>query len=89
MRPLAKRQASRIARFARSHFSGSSKILVEQHAAPAACRRFAERGYFRTPGFDRQVFPFTLEGCVVRVSDIISYIGKNMEDAIAVQEIVC
>ena len=43
----------------------------------------------KTPGFDRQVFPSTLEGCVVRVSDIISYIGKDMEDAIAVQEIVC
>ena len=38
----------------------------------------------KTPGFDRQVFPSTLEGCVVRVSDIISYIGKDMEDAIAV-----
>ena len=65
---------------------------MEQHAAPVACRRSAERGergYFRTPGFDRQVFPSTLEGCVVRVSDIISYIGKDMEDAIAVQEIVC
>ena len=31
----------------------------------------------KTPGFDRQVFPSTLEGCVVRVSDIISYIGKD------------
>ena len=24
----------------------------------------------------------TLEGCVVRVSDVISYIGKDIEDAI-------
>ena len=38
----------------------------------------------KTPGFDRQVFPSTLEGCVVRVSDIISYLGKDMEDAIAI-----
>jgi dGTPase len=30
------------------------------------------------------VFPSTLEGCVVRVSDIISYLGKDMEDAIAI-----
>ena len=37
----------------------------------------------KTPGFDRQVFPSTLEGCVVRVSDIISYLGKDMEDAVA------
>ena len=26
----------------------------------------------------------TLEGCVVRVSDVISYIGKDIEDAIKV-----
>lgn len=37
----------------------------------------------RQPGFDHQVFPSTLEGCVVRVSDIISYLGKDVEDAIA------
>ena len=37
----------------------------------------------KTPGFDRSVFPSTLEGCVVRVSDIISYLGKDFEDAIA------
>ena len=37
----------------------------------------------KKPGFDRQVFPSTLEGCVVRVSDIISYLGKDMEDAVA------
>ena len=37
----------------------------------------------KTPGYDRQVFPSTLEGCVVRVSDIISYLGKDFEDAIA------
>lgn len=28
--------------------------------------------------------PMTLEGCVVRISDIISYIGKDIEDAISV-----
>jgi len=33
-------------------------------------------------GYDRKVFPSTLEGCVVRVSDIISYIGRDFEDAI-------
>ena len=37
----------------------------------------------KIPGFDRRVFPSTLEGCVVRVSDIISYLGKDFEDAIA------
>lgn len=29
-----------------------------------------------------QLIPCTLEGCVVRVSDIISYVGKDLEDAI-------
>lgn len=31
-----------------------------------------------------KIRPMTLEGCVVRVSDIISYIGKDIEDAIRV-----
>lgn len=26
----------------------------------------------------------TLEGCVVRISDVISYIGKDIEDAMSV-----
>ncbi len=37
----------------------------------------------KKPGYDRRVFPSTMEGCVVRVSDIISYLGKDFEDAIA------
>lgn len=37
----------------------------------------------KKPGSDGNVFPSTLEGCVVRVSDIISYLGKDFEDAIA------
>lgn len=32
----------------------------------------------------KKIRPMTLEGCVVRVSDIISYIGKDIEDAIKV-----
>ncbi len=31
---------------------------------------------------NRKLRPMTLEGCVVRISDIISYIGKDIEDAI-------
>ena len=33
--------------------------------------------------FDKHVFPSTLEGCVVRVSDIIAYLGKDFDDAVA------
>jgi len=31
---------------------------------------------------EKSVYPSTLEGCVVRVSDIIAYLGKDFEDAI-------
>ena len=34
------------------------------------------------PSQNRKLRPMTLEGCVVRISDIISYIGKDIEDAI-------
>lgn len=37
---------------------------------------FAEKDY------DKKLVPMTLEGCVVRVSDIIAYIGRDIEDAI-------
>ncbi len=32
----------------------------------------------------KQVRPMTLEGCVVRISDIIGYIGRDIEDAIEI-----
>lgn len=31
--------------------------------------------------------PMTLEGCVVRISDVISYLGKDIEDAIMLKKI--
>ncbi len=37
---------------------------------------------FQTPGYDKKISPSTLEGCVVRVSDMISYVGKDFEDAV-------
>ena len=30
----------------------------------------------------KKVHPMTLEGCVVRISDVISYIGKDIDDAV-------
>jgi dGTPase len=30
------------------------------------------------------IFPMTLEGCLVRFVDVVSYIGRDMEDAIAI-----
>lgn len=35
----------------------------------------------------RKAKPMTLEGCVVRVSDIIAYIGKDIDDAIRLDKI--
>ena len=35
----------------------------------------------------KNVRPMTLEGCVVRISDIIGYIGKDVEDAIRLNKI--
>jgi len=34
------------------------------------------------PGYDRKIMAMTLEGCVMRISDIIAYIGRDIEDAI-------
>jgi dGTPase len=31
-----------------------------------------------------EMVPMTLEGCVVRISDVISYLGRDIEDAITV-----
>lgn len=38
--------------------------------------------------YSKKVFPMTLEGCVVRISDIIAYIGRDIEDAIIVGSII-
>lgn len=37
---------------------------------------------FSQKGYDKKVSPSTMEGCVVRVSDMISYLGKDFEDAV-------
>lgn len=37
-----------------------------------------------TAMFDRKLRPMTLEGCVVRIADVIAYIGRDIEDAITV-----
>jgi dGTPase len=35
-------------------------------------------------GYDRHIVPTTLEGCVVRVADVIAYVGRDIEDAIMI-----
>lgn len=39
---------------------------------------------FTKEGYSKKIKPLTLEGCVVRISDIIAYIGRDIEDAIIV-----
>jgi len=39
---------------------------------------------FTEDNFDKKIVPMTLEGCVVRICDIIAYIGRDIEDAIVV-----
>lgn len=38
-------------------------------------------------GYSKKIVPMTFEGCVVRISDIIAYIGRDIEDAIIVGSI--
>lgn len=37
---------------------------------------------YKDPNVTKNLKPMTLEGCVVRISDVIAYIGKDIEDAI-------
>jgi len=37
---------------------------------------------FKVEEYSKKIKPMTLEGCVVRISDIIAYIGRDIEDAI-------
>lgn len=37
---------------------------------------------YTDPDISQKLIPMTLEGCVVRISDIIAYIGRDIEDAI-------
>lgn len=39
---------------------------------------------FNIEGYSKMIRPMTLEGCVVRVSDIIAYLGRDIEDAITI-----
>ena len=46
---------------------------------------FAEyEACFKDPAYSKQIYPMTLEGCAVRVADLIAYIGRDIEDAIVV-----
>jgi len=35
--------------------------------------------------YSKKIYPATLEGCVVRIADVIAYIGRDIEDAITLK----
>ena len=42
---------------------------------------------YSTENYSKRIKPMTLEGCVVRIADVIAYIGRDIEDAIIVGSI--
>jgi len=58
------------------HYQNMTKSKEEVLADYNACIEDDNKG--------RKLFPMTMEGCIVRVSDIIAYIGRDIEDAITV-----
>ncbi len=41
----------------------------------------------KNKNYAKKIRPMTLEGCVVRISDIIAYIGRDVEDAIRLKKL--
>ena len=59
--------------------------IEKSHYAPVPMTTFAEldealEGCYRDPENNKRLMPCTLEGCVVRICDIISYLGKDRQD---------
>lgn len=48
-----------------------SKKFLEEYAST-----------YKNNGYTKKLVPMTLEGCVVRISDLIAYLGRDIEDAI-------
>lgn len=58
--------------------------LKEYRPVKKTKAKFLKQYYdsYKEKGLIKKLVPMTLEGCVVRVSDIIAYIGRDIEDAI-------
>ncbi len=59
-------------------------VSGEYHPVKKTKEEFLEQyeSAYTDPEISRKLIPMTLEGCVVRISDIIAYIGRDIEDAI-------
>ena len=68
--------------------SHNGEILVNQYKPDFAKtkEKFLEDldNVFNVENYSKKVKSMTLEGCVVRISDIIAYIGRDIEDAILI-----
>ena len=63
----------------------SSKYIPEKKEKEEFLREFKES--YKDLSSSAKHRPMTLEGCVVRISDIIGYIGRDIEDAIMLKKI--
>jgi len=62
--------------------------LLEYHPVPMDSFETFEAELekcYTTPGYSNKIQPSTLEGNVVRISDIIAYLGKDRQDAASIQ----
>ncbi len=68
--------------------SHNGEILINQYKPDFAKtkEKFLEDldNVFNVENYSKKVKSMTLEGCVVRISDIIAYIGRDIEDAILI-----
>jgi len=56
-------------------------VKPDRHKKEADLKDYCER---KNQGKTVNIYPSTLEGCVVRMSDAISYLGQDFEDAIRI-----
>ena len=59
-------------------------VSNEYYTKPKTIESFKEEyaACYQNPEISKYLRPMTLEGCVVRISDIIAYIGRDIEDGI-------
>ncbi len=57
--------------------------LKEYHPKKKTTDKFLQdyENCYKIEGYTKTLIPNTLEGCVVRISDIIAYLGRDIEDA--------
>lgn len=63
----------------------SSKYVPSKKTKEEFLREYEEA--YKDLGQTKKYSPMTLEGCVVRISDIIGYVGRDIEDAVMLSKI--